>query len=301
MPYRLIALDLDGTLLSPGPRGPWVSPRTHTSLQEARAAGVHIVVATGRSVHSAREWSQRIGGGPFVCCNGAALIGADGQTIQFRLVPKEPLCHLIKVAEAAGALVECYTPDGIALDKPLHQVSSYLRWIRETTPLWKAMIGLVRMWRTNRVRIVRSLSQWATTQARPAVLKVMIVGEPATLPALRERIERECPTLTISSSGKDNLEVTAAGVTKASGLRALGDHLKVPAAAMMAFGDSFNDLEMLDFVGLGVAMGNAREPIKQAAKRVTAPNHQDGIALVVEELILRAPPAPQTPSPKERD
>lgn len=295
MPYRLIALDLDGTLLSPGPRGPWVSPRTHKALQQARAAGVHVVVATGRSVQSAGQWSERVGGGPYVCCNGAALIGADGQPIQFRMVPKEPLCHLIKIADEAGALVECYTPDGITLDKPLHQVGSYIRWIRETAPLWKAFIGLVRMWRTNRVRIVRSMSKWAQNQAKPPVLKVMIVGEPAHLPALRERIERECPSLTISSSGKDNLEVTAAGVTKASGLRALGDHLKVPASGMIAFGDSFNDLEMLQFVGLGVAMGNAREPIKQAAKRVTAPNDQDGIALVVEELILEAPGAPDTP------
>lgn len=295
MPYRLIGLDLDGTLLSPGPRGPWVSPRTHQALARARAAGVHIVIATGRSIQSARQWSERVGGGPIVCCNGAALIGADGQPIQFRTLPKEPLCHLIKVAVETGALVECYTPDGIVLDKPVHQVTSYIRWIRETAPLWKAFVGLVRMWRTNRMRFVRSISQWAEGQAKPSVLKVMIVGEPASLPALRERIERECPSLTVSSSGKDNLEVTAAGVTKASGLRALGDHLKVPSSAMMAFGDSFNDLEMLEFVGLGVAMGNAREPVKQAAKRVTAPNDQDGIALVVEELILGASPSPDTP------
>lgn len=295
MPYRLIALDLDGTLLSAGPRGPWVSPRTHQALQQARAAGVHIVVATGRSIQSAGQWSERVGGGPFVCCNGAALIAADGQPIQFRTVPKEPLCHLIKIAEETGALVECYTPDGIVLDKVLHQVTSYIRWIRETVPLWKAFVALVRMWRTNRMRFVRSISQWAAVQAKPQVLKVMIVGEPASLPALRERIERECPSLVITSSGKDNLEVTAAGVTKATGLRALGEHLKVPASAMMAFGDSFNDLEMLAFVGLGVAMGNARDPIKQAADRVTAPNDQDGIALVVEELILGAPPAPHTP------
>jgi hydroxymethylpyrimidine pyrophosphatase-like HAD family hydrolase len=290
MPYHLIALDLDGTLLSPGPRGTWVSPRTRLALQKARAAGVHVVVATGRSIHSARAWSERIGGGPIVCCNGAALIGADGQPIQYRFVPKEPLCHLINLAEAAGALVECYTPDGIVLDKPRKQVSSYLRWIRETSSWWRALVGLVVMWRINRVRPVRSLAQWAARQQRPPALKVMIVGEPGALPALRERIERECPSLTISSSGHDNLEVTARGVTKASGLEALGAHLKVPAAAMIAFGDSFNDLEMLSFVGLGVAMGNARDAVKQAAKRVTARNDEDGIALVVEEVILQYNP-----------
>lgn len=289
MEYRLIALDLDGTLISPGPRGPWVSPRTRQALSDAQAAGIYTVVATGRSAQSARQWRDRIGGGPYVCCNGAALIGADDQPIQYRMVPKEPLLHLIKLAQATGALVECYTPDGIALDKPLHQVTSYLRWIRETAPWWKAYRSLISMWRTNRVRIVKSILTWAEQQKRPPVLKVMIVGDPARLPALRAQIAQECPSLTISSSGHDNLEVTAAGVTKATGLRVLGEHLKIPSSAMIAFGDSFNDLEMLDFVGLGVAMGNAREPVKQAAGRVTAPHDQDGIALIIEELISLAP------------
>jgi Cof subfamily protein (haloacid dehalogenase superfamily) len=286
MGYRLIALDLDGTLLAQGPRGPRILPRTLAALQAAQARGIFTVIATGRTVQSAREWSRRIGGGPIVCCNGAAVLDRDGRPILFRAIAPEPLRRLLGLCAEAGVLAECYNPGGILLDRPWAQISSYLRWVRNAVPLHRAILGVIKLWWTNRVRIVRSLRQWAERHPNPQVLKVMIVGEPERLTLLRDQIQRELPGLTIASSARDNVEVTAGGVSKATGLRALGDRLRIPLSEMIAFGDSGNDAEMLQVVGLGVAMGNARERIQAVAKRVTASNEADGIALVLEELGL---------------
>jgi Cof subfamily protein (haloacid dehalogenase superfamily) len=286
MGYRLIALDLDGTLLVHGPRGFRILPRTLAALRAAQARGIFTVIATGRTVQSASEWSRRIGGGPIVCCNGAAVLDRDGRPILFRPIAPEPLLHLLRLCAEVGVLAECYTPGGIVLDRPLAQVSSYMRWVRNTVPLHRAVLRVINLWWTNRVRIVRSLPRWAERRPNPQVLKVMIVGEPERLGALREQIKRELPGLTIASSARDNVEVTAGGVSKASGLRVLGDKLRIPLSEMIAFGDSGNDAEMLQVVGLGVAMGNAREQIKAVAQRVTASNEADGIALVLEELGL---------------
>ncbi len=281
MQYRLIALDVDGTLFCSRHQ---VSPRTLAALAAARRRGAITVIATGRTPHSALRISREIGGGPVICCNGAGLLDDSGGVIHQWGIPTEPLVRTLALGRRAGVLMHCYTPEGMVLDRPLaHLVNAY-QWLRAGGAAFQAALGVARMWGANQTRLVPRLARWAAAPGRPPVLKLMLFGEPARLPALAEQIRREVQGVEVTSSGADNLEVTAAGISKASGLRALGERLGIPPEAMIAFGDSDNDVEMLRYVGLGVAMGNAAPHVKAAADRVAPPCSEDGVARVLEEV-----------------
>lgn len=282
--YRLVALDVDGTLFC---RRHELSPRTRAALAAARRRGLITVIATGRMPHSALRISQEIGGGPVICCNGAAVLDEKGSYLYRKEIPTDALAHVIALGRRFGALMHCYTHEGKVLDQLVaHAVNTY-RWIRTGETPVRSALAVVRMWEANQTRLVRRLEKWALESNRPPVLKVMLLGDPARLQALAEQMRREVEGVEVTSSGVGNLEVNAAGVSKASGLAALGERLGISPEAMIAFGDSDNDMAMLRYVGLGVAMGNAAAHVKAAADRVAPRCEEDGVAHVLEEVCGR--------------
>lgn len=284
MPYRLIALDLDGTLLA---RAEAISPRTLAALKAARERGIVAVIATGRTPHSAREYSQQIGGGPVICCNGAAILDERGAYLMQKPIPTDPLLRVLSLCQGAGLLCDCYTTDGVYLDRALDHYESYRRWVARGMGPMATLWAVARLWRRNRMRTTRNLSSWAERPGRPPVLKVMVVGRPEVLAEVAAQVGSQVPGVDVTRSGPDNLEINAAGVSKGTGLEWLGAYLKIARSEMIAFGDSENDLQMLRYAGLGVAMGNAPAQIQGEADRVTLPCDQDGVAAAVEELCLR--------------
>ncbi|MDB4897947.1 MAG: haloacid dehalogenase-like hydrolase, partial [Firmicutes bacterium] len=149
-----------------------------------------------------------------------------------------------------------------------------------------ALRGLARMWSVNHVRPVRNIVKWAEQPALPTVLKAMAVGTEVSLALLASRIAKAIPGLEVTTSGPDNLEMTAAGVNKGTGLQQLAAHLKIPREAIIAMGDSDNDMAMIRYAGLGVAMGNAADEVKQVADRITATCDEHGVAKLIEEMCL---------------
>ena len=283
MQYRLIALDLDGTLLSSRKE---ITPRTREALRAARERGIVTVIATGRTPQSAAHFSRLIGGGPVICCNGAGVLDEQGQFVHCKAIPDAPLLRCLELCRQVKVLVECYTDRHLVLDGPLAHVRVYMGWVRPKMGVARALSSLLHVWHTNRMLPVPSLYKWAQRKGHAPVLKIMIIGRPEQMGPLAEAIQRQAPGLEVTSSGKDNLEVMAAGTSKGSGLAILGARLKIPRDAMIAFGDSDNDLAMLTYAGMGVAMGNAQPNVKQQARRVTATNDEDGIARLIEELCL---------------
>jgi len=280
--YRMIALDLDGTLLN---RRKQITPRTRAALHSARERGIITVIATGRTVQSAHQWSQAAGGGPVICCNGAGIFGPDGDLLAVRKVAQEPLVRALEICRDRSIMAECYTTEGIVLDRPFQQMRAFWSWVRPAMSASRAASSLVHAWWLNRIRPVRSLVNWASHPNRPPVLKLMVIGRYSELDDLTAQLLQEAPGLEITSSGYGNLEITGRGVTKASGLEQLGARLQIPREAMVAFGDSANDLDMLKYVGVGVAMGNATDQIKAAADQIAADCDEEGVAQVIERIL----------------
>ena len=119
-----------------------------------------------------------------------------------------------------------------------------------------------------------------------AASKVLVMGEPEECSRLQRKLSAAFPSLNVVLSAPFLLEIMDASVSKATGIKVLLEHFGFTAMEALAFGDNFNDVEMLDLVGTGVAMGNAPEPVKGHAAAVTESNEEDGLARYLQRAGL---------------
>jgi Cof subfamily protein (haloacid dehalogenase superfamily) len=256
----LVATDVDGTLLDPVDR---VTPRTLAVLGRAAAAGVGLVLVTGRPPRWIPPVVAQVGvAGLTVCANGAVVYdAATDRVVSARTLDAATLADL-------AAIVAAVLPQaGLAVEL-VHPVPSFV-----AEPSYRhAWVGSDHE--------IRPRAELVT---RPAVK--MLVRDPrmrseeivaALAPAVGSAVD-----LTFSHPG-GLVEIAAPGVTKAVGLAEVASVVGVAAADIVAFGDMPNDLEMLRWAGHGVAMGNAHPALKDVADEVTATNAEDGLALVLE-------------------
>ena len=275
---RLVASDLDGTLLRPDET---VSERTRAALAAARDAGITVVLVSGRQPRSLGPIAERIGvGGIAICANGALVWDLDTGT----MVDSSPLA-----ADLAARLVRTLRE---AIPGVLFAVELEGSFGREAG--WSD--GLV--------------------AAPPAVLEadaIELVGGPVIKLLVRHRslpfaevAERARAAVgddaVATWAGLRLVEISAAGVTKAFALERLCRRLGVAAGEVVAVGDMPNDLAMLAWAGTAVAVANAAKEVLDAADEVTAANTEDGVALLLERILAAnggpvsapRPPAPET-------
>jgi hypothetical protein len=273
-PVRLLALDLDGTILTPDLR---LSPRTRTAVAAALAAGVHVTIATGRMYRSTLRYALDLSlPGPLICYQGGYvrdMPAADGQ-------PGELLLHRTMPAQAALAAIAWSRANG--LDP---HVNAGDRLVIERGP--QAAADYERM-----AGIGAELVSDIAAAVDMPVTKVLAVGPPGLpdrlLAAGRAAFTGE---LEVTVSHPEYLEFMPLGVTKATGVAFVAERLGISMAETMAIGDQANDLEMLREVGLGVAMGDAPVAVRAAADVITSTLDRDGAAMAIERHVLdgRAP------------
>jgi len=245
-PYRLIALDMDGTLLNEEKQ---VSEENRKWIAEAEKAGITVIFSTGRGRQSAMPYMELLGlTGPMVAVNGSEVWKEPGKLHKREPMPVEWIRELRQLALHYDVWYWSYAVEGI--------------FNRENWPVTDGA--------------VESMT-W---------LKFGYYTENAAkLPAIRETLEG-CGKLEITNSHPCNLELNPKGITKASGLREVCSILGLDMSQVIAMGDSVNDLSMIREAGLGVAMGNAQELIKAEADIVTASNEEDGVARVIRKYIF---------------
>ena len=247
----VVAVDLDETLLrSDGS----VSPRTLTTLAAWEAAGQRLVIATGRPPRSARRIPEALLHLPCVCYNGAAVY-LHGAPIDARTIPAHDTLFIVE------QLLEAQVPGwiGIEIEDVLYINRRIEKWPHQYTP---------------------DLREAAT---RPAA-KILLSME--DYQAASATFAAWPPSARALLSEKYNLaQIMPSGSSKATALRHLMELWGLAMEEMAAFGDDVNDVEMVAEAGLGVAMDNAVAEVKAVADRITASNDEDGVALVVEELL----------------
>lgn len=266
--YRLVAIDLDGTLLNKD----WeISPRAREVIRAVRAQGVHVTLATGRmyasTVRYARELELDL---PLITYHGALVkTSREGQVIYERLLPRE------------------YAKEIVSLVKELHYpINLYFNHDGDRLYVDRVSAATRRYARQSSVPFYEVPDLLALLDRDP--IKVVVINDEEILDALAaEGRRRWGDVVYITKSEPTYLEFLHPEATKGKGLAAVARYLGVPREEVMAIGDSYNDLEMFKYAGLAVAMGNAREEIKAAADYVTASNEEDGVAQVLERFILR--------------
>lgn len=271
MQYRLIATDLDGTLLDSQKR---LSERTKAALRACEAQGVHVVLATGRAKVGVMPLVEEIGGIRYVLTtNGGTVLDLETDTVLYShgLAP-EVVLELIDMVSSYPLMYDVYV-DGMGKSQ-----NSFLDNLERygVTGRIKDMILATR-------EPVGEIRQYVKTCGRPIEKVNLFFADEALRQQIRSLLTGR-NELAVTSSLYNNLEINAAGADKGDGLARLARHLGLKREEIIAFGDGENDLTMLKYAGLGVAMANGTEAAKCVADLVAEANDEDGVAKILEQL-----------------
>jgi Cof subfamily protein (haloacid dehalogenase superfamily) len=265
--YRLLAIDLDGTLLTPRPRK-MITPRAHHAIQQVVAAGIKVVIATGQSLvvlqHICRDLPLT---GPQIIENGAVIADIKtGQLYHEKLLPPTLILPVLETLQEAGFHRAYHTLDRVYADIDAPRVR---RWYEPPIPP------------------VIEIASVASLYPEPCI-KLVGIAEEAMLRAKRPAlIDKFAGQLYVTQSAYDLLEFLHPAVSKEHGLRIIAQDLNIKPEEVVAIGDGHNDIGMIQFAGLGVAMGNAHEEVKREADYVTLSNAEDGVADMIEKMLLK--------------
>lgn len=271
MDYRLIALDMDGTLLDSGKR---VRPDVSAAVREAAAAGRHVAICSGRCPSMVELSRDDLGDVRYaICGSGTALYDLLEHRMleEFRL-PHECVLRAIDACAGADSLFEVFHANGFLYEEDaLERMPSF--GLGVYVPEYRAAGTCGRDLR-------RQIADPSF-----AVQKLNVHFRDA---ATRERVRTELLGLPLGLTDFEeaSLELSPAGIDKGTGLRALAALLGVPAERTIAVGDADNDLPMLRAAGLAVAMGNANDSVRDAADVVVADNDHDGVAEAIRRYLL---------------
>ena len=277
MPIKLLALDIDGTLLTPLGE---LTPRTSSAINRARQSGVQILLVTGRRFNSAREVIQRLElDVPLVSHNGALTKNIETlETIDYHPLGTEIARAIIGVGREYGAdMICCDDPDGLGrmviegVSEGNKSLNRYLDKYRDSVVVVSDLLEYVdhppiQMMFSGRCDPMEDLAE---------ILKTAM-GERIQLFKTRYR----SADLTIL----DALSVTA---SKGASVALIARKHGVAREEIMAIGDNHNDLTMLLYAGLGVVMANAEDELKRMGFELTSSNEEDGVAAAIERHILR--------------
>ncbi len=282
--YRLVALDVDGTLLNGAHE---LTPRVRRAVRATCAQGVIVSLATGKLLRSVQSLIDELGiYGPHITCNGAVIAEAQrpvsshssdssGQSNQRDLSWSQPLTadetrRVLSAlrTHAPDLAIAWYTPDAIYTDAPTGPLDAILRAYHEPP-----------------IRHIAALDP-AQPNLPPAV-KLLVTGTPERLARLRAEIAPTLDeTLEVIGTTPDFLECMSRSVSKGVALVRLMDGLGITREETLAIGDGENDISLIEAAGMGIAMGNAVPALTQRARMLTASNENDGVALALERFIL---------------
>jgi Cof subfamily protein (haloacid dehalogenase superfamily) len=281
-PIRLVAVDIDGTLLRSDRA---VSPRTRAALAALRPSGVRLVLVTGRRYPSARRVAEDLGGDPPLVLHNGALVIEGGTVLRYRPLPRTAAEAAIRLGREAGAepVLHC----GARGEGRLLVAGSARPG------------GLVRYYLERSERDVVVVEDLALSLAHEEAVQVMFGGTPAQMFALlpllevglsgRARVERTV----YPADGLALLDVLDLSVGKADALAFLQARWGITPEETLAIGDNWNDREMLARAGRGFVMGNAPPELRGLGLPVLPTNDEDGVAVAIEAHVL----APGNPEP----
>lgn len=271
MSYKLLALDMDGTLLSSNKT---VLPRTSAVLEELASKGTPLAYCTGRNRLELLEWPNEL---PFirygVLASGAIVhdFGAN-KTLGVRALDAQVLVQAMQIADAEEHMTHV-----MAIRESVVRPDDIVRMERFGMGVYQGMFERI-------CTLEEDLPAWVCANPGQVVKLNFYHVTPDARDRTRERLAKAGLSLTLANAEKTSVECSALGVSKAQGLAELADALGIGLDQVVAIGDSDNDAQALAAVGMPVAMGNASPAIKDMAKLVVADNDHDGIAEAVARL-----------------
>ena len=267
--YSIVFMDIDGTLLDSQHR---VMPQTKARVQELHRRGIPIVLCSARPPEGVNRVAGQIGlYGARACYNGGLIYDAYSTILR-----------------------------DVGID--IHKAMDFRRFVAERFPELVVSAYLYNIWMTEDPRhplirqeaeisgcapLMGELEQVAGAVSH--VHKLLCIGDPAQIRTLQRLVRQYFPQLTALRSKANYLEILPPESTKGGAAQVLLQHYGLSADQAVAFGDSDVDADLLQYCGLGVAMGNAPRQVKEAADYVTASNDEEGVYIALNSLRMKAP------------
>lgn len=264
MNYRLIAADIDGTLVNDKRE---VTPRTKKRIHEAINKGVIFVISSGRPVQGVRIITRQLEADiPVITYNGAMVITGESRRVIYSCtMKKEDVIMIEKLGRERDTTIAIWSDNKL-----------YVNRMDERAARYSDLSGSEAL-----------LYENAEELAERGVNKILWYDDVERINAFRDELNgRLNPSVNYHTSQPFFLEFVDVNASKAIALEKLGEFYGIKREEMIAVGDGFNDLSMIEYAGLGVAMANSPEEIKRAADFVTLSNEDDGVAYVIEKFIL---------------
>lgn len=273
MDIRLLALDLDGTIVG---HNNHISERVTKAIQAAQAKGIQVAIATGRMYASARKYHQHIASElPLIAYNGALIQDTFTEKILYHLpIPSDIALALINELEQpqwrSKLNIHLYVNDQLYV----RQINNETKRYAERSNIEAIAVADFHEFLDNNVNPTKIL---ALGTSRKVINQLMN--------SLKVRFTSE--QLYLTQSTPIFLEATHHEANKGTGVRYLAEQiLGLKAEQVMTIGDNFNDVSMLNYAGLSVAMGNAPDAVKEVAQWVAPRIELDGVAVALEKFLL---------------
>ena len=270
--YRLLMLDLDGTARS---RVHGVTSGVRAAVAAARARGVRVCVATGRMWRSAEPWIHALGAdSPAILYNGGQVLDFAAERILYeRRLPREAARAVLAVIRrATGVQPLLYVRDRVYAERHDPRLDAYAvddGLTYDIGPTFEALLS-------------------------DEPHKILVIGPRDRIQLLQQDVRAAGLPVHDVQSEPEYLEILPSGISKGTAMDAMLAALGVSAAEVVAVGDNWNDLEMIQAAGLGVAMGHAPPGVRERADYVCGTAEQEGVREVIERFLLRdGQPAPR--------
>lgn len=270
MSYRIIVLDLDGTLTNNKKE---ITPRTKETLIRAQEQGIKVVLASGRPTYGIVPLADKLElakyGGYILSYNGGEIIDWKSKELMYKnLLDPEVLPYLYKCAKENQFAIVTYDEEYVLTENP-----------EDEYVLKEALLNVMK---------IKKVENFLEAVKHP-IAKCLIVGEAERLAKLeKEMYEHLKDRMGVFRSEPYFLELVPKGIDKAQSLAVLLKELNMSKDEMIAMGDGFNDLSMIKFAGLGIAMQNAQQVVKDNADFITLSNEEDGVAYAIEKFIFNS-------------
>ena len=282
MTKKLIALDMDGTLLSTTKT---ISPENKQAIKDAQAAGHIVMICSGRPHVSLTKFLQAEGLDdlPISASNGTISI-VDGQIIDQVVMDKTVAKKVFEWLVKHQFAFNLYTAEGV------FSHAMFFEWARQDAQgrpdFEDKKAEFARIEAYFKTIITDRFNQWEDLPADLAIFKFFVLTPEFERKKMFEDFASAVTEATFTSSHSDNVEISDARGHKGTGVTAIANYFGIPIGDIVAMGDNFNDVGMLEVAGLAVAMGNAEDGVKAIADVVTLSNDEHGVAHAIRNYVL---------------
>lgn len=262
--YKMIAIDLDGTLLTDDLM---ISPDTVKAIQKAVEIGTIVTIATGRMFPSAKQFAQQLGiNVPLITYQGAIIKDVDEKVVMYeRLIPPDIAQKLVDIACEKKIHLQVYQDDILYGASENDKLISY----------------------AEAVKVPYTIEPNLANLAKHGFTKALFIESPEYLNTLQGELRTLFGDRAhIAKSKEVYLEVTHPEANKGNALLHLAEKLGIDRSEIIGIGDNHNDLELITTAGLGIAMGNAVKELKDSADYISLTNNEEGVLHAIEKFVL---------------